>query len=403
MAFDTFSYTSLLDELEHDQIDFDLPAWPWSTKESPGHESVVSVDSGTGSIEVFGDASPRQEDLELDYDPNLNEGAVGISSILDELESVDLTVMQKTNTRSFTRGVAMTPVLPVLKERDVYLTNLLDIALDVADIPSLRRVASGDCRKNGSVSSNDGSVTDMESDQADAVGVRSLGGKSVSFMDKNKIDFSKAKILGVVMKNGSVGVKNIETHMSQLAGKAKVLNVEAPKHERPTRHARAQHMSNLIKDVSSEFNETVGQMEKEEVEIRNKHATHARIQRRKKKVYVTGLEKENEELKKENVEMREKLLACENEKNSYEEEILYLKSVLANQSTLSSLLQNIEGVESVNLSTSFSRKRHAVKDHDYTDIPAKKSKKTGAGVCLHVTNKDNVSLEFCSKCAKKAS
>jgi hypothetical protein len=114
---------------------------------------------------------------------------------------------------------------------------------------------------------------------------------------------------------------------------------------------------------------------------------------------------------------------------SLQKELAYMKAVLANQSTISSLLRNIHQTPGVTMKTSFSAKgaktvdegkRRAViaanrrliekenecdsdeegevspkrrkLDHDYA-VPA--------GVCLHVSNKE-VSLEFCSSCSESA-
>ena len=148
----------------------------------------------------------------------------------------------------------------------------------------------------------------------------------------------------------------------------------------------------------------------ENIAVRNKKAAiQARVNRQKKKKYMQELEESVANLKKENEVLRKSSGKLNKEKNALEEEVLYLRSVLVNDSALSSLLKNIGNVESVNLSSSFSsqRKRQACLDHDY-QLPAKKlrvslhnQKKLGGGVCLHV-DKDQVSLEFCSKCAKMA-
>ena len=134
-----------------------------------------------------------------------------------------------------------------------------------------------------------------------------------------------------------------------------------------------------------------------------KNAVQAKINREKKKAYVKGLEEEIEELKCENFTLQENNRKITNERNELQEEVEYLKSVLANQSALSGLLKNIGNVENVRLSSSLRRKRGADLDHDYHNT-AKVAKLTGkktAGICLHV-DQGNVSLEFCSKCATMA-
>lgn len=140
------------------------------------------------------------------------------------------------------------------------------------------------------------------------------------------------------------------------------------------------------------------------LEDRNrKNAEQAKLNRQRKKVYVQSLEKTVKE-SQGHVDMLQKRLEAETaEKDSLKQEVEYLKAVLANQSALAGLLKNIPSVGGVNLSSSFmSQKRSAEMDHSYTPNKKQCSQPlTSAGVCLHVDD-DNVSLEFCYHCAKKA-
>ena len=183
----------------------------------------------------------------------------------------------------------------------------------------------------------------------------------------------------------------------------------------------------------------------------SKNAVAARENRQKKKAYINGLEQSVDKLRTEN-----KGLKSDNDKmsksiESLRAEVQYLKSVLANQSTLSGLLRNIGATPGVQFKSSlfddaddeadkdsnkkqakrFSRKRkmatedreiarkenvaHNLRlvesmsqpkkrvDHDY--IPENDSSSDSevdvGGVCLHV-NKKNVSLEFCSTCSSSS-
>lgn len=133
-----------------------------------------------------------------------------------------------------------------------------------------------------------------------------------------------------------------------------------------------------------------------------KNAVQAKINREKKKQYIKTLEDQVSELTDENGQLKVENDSMKNRNTSLEEEVQYLRAVLANESSLSRLLGNIENVQNVKLKSSFaSCKRSAAMDHDYT--PNKKSKQSHstAGVCLHVDN-DTVSLEFCAKCSKMA-
>ncbi|XP_005379841.2 PREDICTED: CREB/ATF bZIP transcription factor isoform X2 [Chinchilla lanigera] len=135
-------------------------------------------------------------------------------------------------------------------------------------------------------------------------------------------------------------------------------------------------------------------------------AAAARLNRLKKKEYVMGLESrvrglaaENQELRAENRELGRRVQALQ-------EESRYLRAVLANETGLARLLSRLSGV-GLRLTTSLFRDSPAG-DHDYA-LPVGKQQQdpleedeSAGGVCLHV-DKDKVSVEFCSACARKAS
>ncbi|XP_035657731.1 uncharacterized protein LOC118403236 isoform X1 [Branchiostoma floridae] len=144
--------------------------------------------------------------------------------------------------------------------------------------------------------------------------------------------------------------------------------------------------------------------QQESEEVRKRNAEAARQNRLRKKHYLQDLEGKVDKLEKENTSLKKENSKMQTVISSMEEELEYLKSVLANQSTLSNLLKNIDTMEGVSLTTSFpsNRKRKAgEKDHDYSKGKKKRHTENSGGVCLHV-NKDQVSLEFCSKCAHMA-
>lgn len=161
----------------------------------------------------------------------------------------------------------------------------------------------------------------------------------------------------------------------------------------------------VIKVITAPKSSSRSQMEKEIYEAidekNKKNAKQAKINREKKKAYIKSLEDDVDSLKSENLSLKEKVDKLDHHKNSLEEEVEYLKSVLANQSTLSNLLKNIPNAN-VKLSSSFiNRKRGAAHDHDYQG-PSKHTRKSKtAGVCLHVED-ENVSLEFCPSCSRNA-
>jgi hypothetical protein len=136
----------------------------------------------------------------------------------------------------------------------------------------------------------------------------------------------------------------------------------------------------------------------------NKSAIQARLNRQKKKAYIKGLEDHRNKLDKENKSLKREVHLLQNDKDSLQEEVQYLKSVLANQSALSALLKNIPHADGIRLSSSFEMAR-TLDDHDYGK-PAKKrrffERVPSGGVCLHVRDSSNVSLEFCAHCSKMA-
>jgi len=195
---------------------------------------------------------------------------------------------------------------------------------------------------------------------------------------------------------------------------------------------------------------------KSECQSMSKNAIAARENRQKKKHYVQGLECSVEKLRVENCGLKKENDKMTRSIESLRTEVRYLKSVLANQSTLSGLLNNIGSTPGVRFKASlcadaddeeetevidkqpakrFCRKRKFAnedreqarkenvahnlrlvesmsqpkksKDHSYLpDNTANSSSDSEddevGGVCLHV-NRRNVSIEFCSSCSSKAS
>lgn len=136
----------------------------------------------------------------------------------------------------------------------------------------------------------------------------------------------------------------------------------------------------------------------------NKNAIAARLNRLRKKEYVSSLEKkvgilstENNVLKQENSQLTKRV-------EELEDETRYLRAVLANESMLAQLLSRLSGVNGMKLSSSLFQGIDS-NDHDYA-LPRKRvkveEKETSGGVCLHV-DKNHVSVEFCTKCAESAS
>ena len=165
----------------------------------------------------------------------------------------------------------------------------------------------------------------------------------------------------------------------------------------------------------------------DEFERSKKNAENARENRRKKKLYVEGLEKEVGQLRNENIVLVEESNKLEKKVGDLQSEVDYLKSILANESMLSKLIESVSMTPGVSLSTSFcsSRKpsicnndvecekenvvstRSASRKRAGDSQPAASTKRSrsvassSGGVCLHV-KQSKVSLEFCGHCSKMA-
>uniref|UniRef100_A0A3Q3EZP3 CREB/ATF bZIP transcription factor n=1 Tax=Kryptolebias marmoratus TaxID=37003 RepID=A0A3Q3EZP3_KRYMA len=138
--------------------------------------------------------------------------------------------------------------------------------------------------------------------------------------------------------------------------------------------------------------------------IINKNAIAARLNRLKKKEYVSSLEKQVDVLSTENGVLKQENSQLTKRVEELEDETRYLRAVLANESMLAQLLSRLSGVNGMKLSSSLFQGPNS-NDHDYA-LPRKRvkvaEKETSGGVCLHV-DKNHVSVEFCTKCAESAS
>ena len=136
-----------------------------------------------------------------------------------------------------------------------------------------------------------------------------------------------------------------------------------------------------------------------------KNAVQAKMNREKKKAYIQGLEKDIESLQKENSALKVEKKQMNNQISRLEDEVHYLRNILANSSALSGLLKNINGVKGVKLSSSslgasnYSENNSdcsTSSNHKYIQQNLRK-----AGVCLHV-NDGEACIEFCAQCSSKA-
>lgn len=132
-----------------------------------------------------------------------------------------------------------------------------------------------------------------------------------------------------------------------------------------------------------------------------KNAIIAKRNREKKKQLMEQMESRCGKLTAHNQH-----LECENSKlkhqvETLEEEVFYMKSILANQSALSQVLSNLKINDPLRLSTSFDVTKFNKKQQARQSGGPSQLKVSG-GICLHVDG-TQVSMEMCNKCAQMAS
>ena len=98
----------------------------------------------------------------------------------------------------------------------------------------------------------------------------------------------------------------------------------------------------------------------------SKNAVAARGNRLRKKQYINDLEQSVKSLSSENKNLKNQVTNMQQTVGDLRTEVKYLRSVLANQSTLSALLKNIPAVPGINLTTSAVKdnRRHSTKVGD---------------------------------------
>ncbi len=132
-----------------------------------------------------------------------------------------------------------------------------------------------------------------------------------------------------------------------------------------------------------------------------KNAIIAKRNREKKKQMMELMESRcdkltaaNDHLEAENIQLKYRV-------ETLEEEIHYMKSILANQSALSNVLSNLKVSDNqLRLSSSFDISKF--KKSPRTATAYQQQVKVSGGICLHVDGTNQVSLEMCHKCSQMA-
>ena len=176
-------------------------------------------------------------------------------------------------------------------------------------------------------------------------------------------------------------------------------------------------------NVQSGKKQQISEEEDKAIAERNKkNAIAARENRQKKKKYVEGLENDVAELKEENKTLKSRNESMTTMIRKLSDEVKYLRSVLANESTISLLLKSVASTPGISLSSSLMQssgseenEKENVKGGERQYVtrskkrrsedeasPSKRTRSSSSGgVCLHVNN-GKVSLELCAKCERKA-
>lgn len=129
-----------------------------------------------------------------------------------------------------------------------------------------------------------------------------------------------------------------------------------------------------------------------------KNAIIAKRNREKKKQMMEQMESRCEKLSAENEVLDADNSRLRQRVETLEEEVYYLKSVLANQSALSQVLSSLKSVDNLRFSTSFEASKFK---NTRNQQQQQQQLKVSGGICLHVDGAQ-VSMEMCQKCAQMA-
>ena len=220
-----------------------------------------------------------------------------------------------------------------------------------------------------------------------------------------------------------VSPDKVEFEVSQAKKKGNDLSIQKQKKtsdpENVIKAAYTVHSNEKVTNVSLERSEN-GPLK---TTIKTQ-AEKAKEQRQRKKKFVQELQDTIEELKQEKAGLQQVNTQLNDKIGSLQEEISYLKGVIANQSELAKILRSVANIPGISINCSVlkndqgemgkNNKRKCVpagkKGVNLCDESTKKRRmdtevngelENNAGVCVHVQS-GKVSLEFCPECSKKA-
>ncbi|XP_057291357.1 uncharacterized protein LOC130613993 [Hydractinia symbiolongicarpus] len=146
------------------------------------------------------------------------------------------------------------------------------------------------------------------------------------------------------------------------------------------------------------------------VDKSRKNAEMAKLNRERKKRYVSNLEAEIKSLRNRNNKLAADKSISENKIKVLENEVKYLRSVLHNRTILSSLVRSISTIPEIQLNIHNKENSEAqAKQPKFVEhLPGKRmpsvemfNAEYDGGVCLHVS-KNKVAIELCAECNQRS-
>jgi hypothetical protein len=130
-----------------------------------------------------------------------------------------------------------------------------------------------------------------------------------------------------------------------------------------------------------------------------KNAIIAKRNREKKKALMDEMEKQCHQLSKDNSHLESDNGKLRYRVKTLEEEVYYLKSVLANDSALSTVLSGLKNVGKLRFSNSLDQSKH-VQHKESVDAPSSTTtnQPKSGGICVHIDRHQRASVEKCSDC-----
>ena len=127
-----------------------------------------------------------------------------------------------------------------------------------------------------------------------------------------------------------------------------------------------------------------------------KNAIIAKRNREKKKALMDEMEKQCHKLTKDNTHLESDNGKLRHRVTTLEEEVYYLKSVLANDSSLSTVLSGLKSIGNLRFTTNLDPSKYSKKPVGSSSTG---QQKTLGGVCVHLDRHQRISVEKCSECS----